>query len=76
MSSSKNPLPKLNSSFTVPECEYFRKMCNFTPDERKIFDMRVKDKSTVQICEATGLRESAVYARVRRIKEKIQKVSP
>ncbi len=74
MSSKSQKLPRLSSDFTFPECEYFRRMCNFTPEERKIFDMRVADKSIVQISMEMGMCESAVYRRTRKIREKIAKV--
>lgn len=31
--------------FTLPELEYFRQTCNFTPDERTLFDYRSRELS-------------------------------
>lgn len=65
----------LKTELTEPECEYFRKMCNFTDDELKVFDLRVKNKSLVEITFALNMSESAVCRRIRNIKHKINKVS-
>ena len=27
------------TEFTMPEVEYFRRECNFTPEERAVFDL-------------------------------------
>ena len=31
----------LKNEFTKPECDRFRELCNFTEDERQVFDLRV-----------------------------------
>ncbi len=67
------PVQKL-SAYTSPECEYFRNVCNFTPDELEVFNLRVRDKSLVQICFALGMSEATVTRRIRAIKKKIYKV--
>lgn len=64
----------LRTEFTEPECEKFRKECNFTPDERRIFDLRVKDHSIIEICMTLHMCESTVNRRIRNIKRKIMKV--
>jgi len=65
----------LKNEFTEPECEYFRRQCNFTEDERKVFDLRVKEKSVIEICFALNMSESTVKRRIRAIKSKIYRVS-
>lgn len=62
--------------FTEAECEYYRHGCNFTDDERAIFDMRVKGKSRIEIAASlaisistTDRRLRGIYAKVNRVKE-------
>lgn len=64
----------IRNEFTEPECERFRDVCNFTPDERAVFDLRVKDKSRIEIAIALKMSESTVDRRIRGIKKKIHKV--
>lgn len=64
----------IRNEFTEPECEWFRDVCNFTPDERKVFDLRVKDNSRIEIAMKLGMSESTVDRRIRGIKKKIHKV--
>ena len=64
----------IRTEFTEPECEWFRSICNFTPDERKVFDLRVKDNSRIEIAMKLGMSESTVDRRIRGIKKKIYKV--
>ena len=62
------------NNLTRPEAEHFRKECNFTELERKVFDLRVSDKSIVEVCMALSLSESAVNRKIRRIKAKMARV--
>lgn len=64
---------KLNK-LTRPEAEYFRQECNFTPTERRVFDLRVSDKSIVEVCMTLNLSESAVNRKIRCIKAKMARV--
>ena len=64
----------LRTEFTEPGCEWFRKMCNFTPQERQVFDLRVKDKSRIEIAMELNMSESTVDRRLSGIKKKIHKV--
>ncbi len=43
------------SEFTRLECERFRLDCNFTPEERAVFNMRVRACSNVEIAMALGM---------------------
>ena len=70
----------LKTAFTEPECEKFRSECNFTDQERIIFDLRVKDTTLIAIQErlqemGLPLSEATINRRIRSIKDKIQKVS-
>lgn len=49
-------------------------MCNFTPDELAVFNLRVKDHSRIEIAMKLGMSESTVDRRIRGIKRKIHKV--
>ena len=64
----------IRNAFTEPECEWFRKICNFTPEELAVFNLRVKDHSRVEISMKLGMSESTVDRRIRGIKKKIHKV--
>lgn len=64
----------IKTEFTEPECEWFRRVCNFTPQERAVFDLRVKDSTIVQIQEKLSMSESTVNRRIKSIKAKIHKV--
>lgn len=64
----------IKTEFTEPECERFRRDCNFTEDELKVFNLRVKAKSIVEIQCALNMSESMVNRRIRNIKRKIYKV--
>lgn len=64
----------IKTEFTEPECNYFRKVCNFTDEERAVFDLRVKGKSGIEIQFALNISDSTVTRRLRNIKRKICKV--
>lgn len=64
----------IRNEFTEPECERFRRDCNFTPEELAVFNLRVKDHSLVEIQLALGMSEATVTRRIRNIKKKIVKV--
>ena len=64
----------IRTEFTEPECEWFRRMCNFTPDELAVFNLRVKDHSRIEIAMKLGMSESTVDRRIRGNKRKIHKV--
>ena len=62
------------SSFTIPELNKFRKLCNFTEQERKYFNLRSKDYSNVQIALALHVSEAQVSKLAKRVKSKIKRV--
>ena len=64
----------IKTEFTEPECEWFRRVCNFTPQERAVFDLRAQDSTIVQIQDKLNLSESTVNRRIKAIKAKIHKV--
>ena len=64
----------IKTEFTEPECERFRRLCNFTPDELAVFNLRVKAHTIIEIQLKLNMSESAVNRRIRNIKRKIHKV--
>ncbi len=64
----------IRKEFTAAECERFRRDCNFTDDERAVFDIRVTGKSLVYISSQLNMSRSTVDRRIRDIKRKIYKV--
>lgn len=64
----------LRTEFTEPECEWFRQVCNFTRDERDVFELRVRDHSRVEIAMKLGMSISTVDRKIKGIKRKIHKV--
>ena len=64
----------LKKEFTKTECDYFRRECNFTDEERAVFDLRVAARSVVEISMSLHLSEATVYRRLKNIKRKIVKV--
>ncbi len=69
----------LKTEFTQPECDRFRRECNFTEEKRAVFDLRVKNKSVVQIQsmlleQNLPMSESTINRRLRSIKRKIHKI--
>lgn len=61
-------------NLTEAECENFRHGCNFTDEERAIFDLRVKGKSRVEIAASMAISIATTDRRLRGIKNKIQRV--
>lgn len=64
----------IKTEFTRLECERFRQDCNFTPEERAVFDLAIQNKSNVQIGLDLGMSQSTVTRRIKAIKRKIMKV--
>jgi len=68
-----NKIPKL-CSFTVPELDRFRELCNFTDSELQYFNLRSRDKSNVQIAQEMNVSEAQVSKLARRVKDKIMRI--
>lgn len=64
----------LKGEFTTPECDRFRALCNFTEDERQVFDLRVTGHSIVEISMTLCMAEATVKRRIKGIKNKIYRV--
>lgn len=61
-------------NLTEAECEYFRHGCNFTDDERAVFDLRVRGKSRIQIAASLAISIATTDRRLRGIYQKVNKV--
>ena len=64
----------IKTEFTEIECNRFRRDCNFTDEERAVFDLRVKAHSVIEIQHKLNMSESTVNRRIRNIQKKILKV--
>lgn len=62
------------NSFTVPELNYFREYCNFTKDERMLFEYRVKEYSLELCAEFMNVSVSTVKRISRKVNNKIIRV--
>lgn len=60
-------------NLTEAECENFRHGCNFTDEERAIFDLRVKGKSRVEIAASMVISIATTDRRLRGIYEKVNR---
>lgn len=64
----------IKTEFTRLECERFRQDCNFTPEERDVFDLAVQNKSNIQIGLELGMSQATVSRRIKAVKRKIIRV--
>lgn len=64
----------IKCEFTEPERVRLREMCNFTPEEREVFELRTSGRSLVEISMALCISEATVSRRIRAIKRKIVRV--
>lgn len=64
----------LKRDLTTPEADRLRALCNFSDEERQVFDLRIRDKSVVEISMALNLSERTVHRRLFSIKNKIRRV--
>ena len=60
--------------FTEPELEYFRKMCNFTDEQRVLFEYRSKNIPLEQCAELMNVSVSTVKRLSRKVNSKIIRV--
>lgn len=60
--------------FTVPELDKLRRKCNFTKDERFLFELRAEDIPLEQCAEIMNLSISAVKAKSQKINRKIERI--
>lgn len=60
--------------FTVPELDFFRDKCNFTKDERFLFEMRSRNCTIEEVAEIMNISISTAKRISRRINEKIIRI--
>ena len=60
--------------FTMPEIRYLLAECNFTEDERTLFDMRCVDVPLEECAERMNVSLSTVNRLNKRIKQKVDKI--
>ena len=65
----------LKKDLTAPEAERLRALCNFSDEERQVFDLRIRDKSVVEISMALNLSPATIKRRLQSIRRKIDRVS-
>lgn len=64
----------LKHDLTAPEADRLRALCNFSDEERQVFDLRIRGKSVVEISMALHLSTRTVDRRLSHIKNKICRV--
>ena len=60
--------------FTVPELNYFREYCNFTPEEKELFEYRAKNIPLETCAEIMNVSTSTVKRISRRVNNKIIRI--
>lgn len=65
----------LKKDLTAPEADRLRQLCNFSDEERQVFDLRIRDKSVIEISMALHLSVASTKRRLRSIRAKVNKVS-
>ena len=65
----------IKKELTVPEADRLRALCNFSDEEREVFDLRIRDKSVVEISMALNLSVASTKRRLSSIRAKGAKVS-
>lgn len=60
--------------YTEPELEEFRRLCNFTPREREVFDARAKGHGVIETQFALHISERTIERDSARIRAKIARV--
>lgn len=58
----------------MPELDKLRRECNFTKDERFLFELRAEDIPLEQCAEIMNLSISAVKAKSQKINRKIERI--
>lgn len=65
----------IKTEFTRLECERYRRDCNFTPEEREVFELAVQGKTNIQIGMELSLSQRTLSRRLAAVKRKIIKAS-
>lgn len=60
--------------YTEPELDEFRRLCNFTPREREVFEARAKGQSVIETRFSLSLSERTIERDSAKIRTKIARV--
>ena len=60
--------------YTEPELDELRRLCNFTPREREVFDARAKGQSVIEACFSLNMSERTIERHSAKIRTKIARV--
>ena len=60
--------------YTEPELDEFRRLCNFTPREREVFDARAKGQGVIETQFALHISERTIERDSAKIRAKIARV--
>ena len=60
--------------YTEPELEEYRRLCNFTPREREVFDARASGKGVIETQFALHMSERTIERDSAKIRTKIARV--
>lgn len=65
----------LKKDLTAPEAQRLRELCNFSDEELQVFNLRIRDKSVVEISMQLHLSVASTKRRLQSIQQKVNKVS-
>ena len=65
----------LKHDLTKPEADRLRELCNFTDEECQVFDLRIRDKSVVEISMTLHMSVASTKRRLHSIRQKVNRVS-
>ena len=63
----------IRKDLITAEVEALRLACNFTPEEREIFDLLTRNNSVVQITLATNTSQRTAERRIHDVKQKVER---
>lgn len=65
----------LKRDLTAPEADRLRELCNFSDEERRVFDLRIRDKSVIEISMALHMSVATTKRRLQSVRQKVNKVN-
>lgn len=63
------------SQYTLPELNYYKNMCNFTPQEHVLFDYRASGYTLDECCELMHMELSSIKRLSAKVNKKMIKVT-
>lgn len=60
--------------YTEPELDEFRRLCNFTPREREVFDARAEGQSVIEACFSLNMSERTIERHSAKARVKMARV--